>query len=210
MKYPQGSEKQLIFALTGREVASGALPATVGVIVNNIATTFAVYEAVLKNKPLIERVVTVTGKELSKPGNFWVRIGTPVRELIEAAGGLPENTGKVVVGGPMMGKAISNLDTPVTKAMSGIVLFSKEETSRQVTMPCIRCGKCVEGCPMHLEPYLMMALAEKGMWDQAEANHITDCMECGSCAFICPACRPVLDYVRSGKSKVVKIIKSRQ
>ncbi len=210
MKYPQGSEKQLIQALTNRKVAPGALPSSVGVMVNNVATTYAIYEAVVKNKPLIERVVTVTGKSVKFPSNFLVRIGTPVSELIEAAGGLPEDTGKVIVGGPMMGKAIANLTIPVTKGMSGIVLIPKAETSRQEDLPCIRCGKCVEGCPMNMEPYLMMALVIKGMWEQVEANHVTDCMECGSCAFTCPSSRPILDYIRTGKSKVNKIIKSRQ
>ena len=204
MKYPQGSEKQLIQALTGRQVSPGALPASVGVLVNNVATTFAVYEAVMKNKPLIERVVTVTGKSVKKPGNFLVRIGTPVRDLIEAAGGLPEGTGKVVIGGPMMGRAVANLDFSVTKGMSGIVLIPDSEASRQADLPCIRCAKCVEGCPMNLEPYLMMQLAEKGLWDLAEMNHITDCMECGSCSFTCPSARPILDNIRIGKSKVNK------
>ncbi len=210
MKYPQGSEKQLIQALTGRQVAPGALPASVGVIVNNVATTYAVYEAVVKNKPLIERVVTVSGKSLQSPGNFLVRIGTPISELIDAAGGLPDNTGKVIIGGPMMGRAISNLNIPVTKGMSGIVLIPKEEASRLVVIPCIRCAKCVEGCPMKLEPYLLMSLIEKGMWNQAESNHVTDCMECGSCAFTCPSARPILDYIRIGKTKVGKMIRARQ
>lgn len=204
MKYPQGSEKQLIQALTGRQVPPGALPASVGVLVNNVATTFAVYEAVTKNRPLIERVVTVTGKSVKKPGNFLVRIGTPVRDLIEAAGGLPEGTGKIVIGGPMMGRAVAHLDFSVTKGMSGIVLISEAEASRQADLPCIRCARCVEGCPMNLEPYLMMQLAEKGLWDLAEMNHITDCMECGSCSFTCPSARPILDNIRIGKSKVNK------
>lgn len=204
MKYPQGSEKQLIQALTGRQVPPGALPASVGVLVNNVATTFAVYEAVTKNKPLIERVVTVTGKSVKLPGNFLVRIGTPVSELIEAAGGLPENTGKVVIGGPMMGKAVANLQIPVTKGMSGIVMVPESEASRQDDIPCIRCAKCVEGCPMKLEPYLLMQLSEKGLWDLAEMNYVTDCMECGSCSFTCPSARPVLDNIRIGKSTVNK------
>jgi electron transport complex protein RnfC len=210
MKYPQGSEKQLIQALTNRKVPPGMLPSSVGVIVHNVATTYAVYEAVTQNKPLIERIVTVTGKSLKSPGNFSVRIGTPISELIDAAGGLPEDTGKVIIGGPMMGKAVSNLDIPVTKGMSGIVLIPKEQASRQVDLPCIRCAKCVDGCPMNLEPYLMMSLVIKGMWEQVESNHITDCMECGSCAFTCPSGRPILDYMRTGKSKVAKIIRSRQ
>ena len=210
MKYPQGSEKQLIQALTGREVASGALPASVGVVVNNVGTAYAVFEAIVKNKPLIERVVTVTGKELKNPGNFLVRIGTPVRTLIEAAGGFPENTGKVIIGGPMMGRAISVLDIPVTKGMSGIVVMPKEEAFRQTVLPCIRCAKCVDGCPMNLEPYLLMLLTENGKWEQAESNHVTDCIECGSCSFACPSARPILDYIRTGKSTVGKIIRSRQ
>lgn len=210
LKYPQGSEKQLIQALTGRMVGPGALPASVGVVVNNVATAFAVYEAVTKNKPLLERVVTVTGKAVAKPGNYLVRIGTPIKELIKAAGGLPENTGKVIVGGPMMGKAISNLKIPVTKGMSGIVLIPKEEASRQEVMPCIRCAKCVDGCPMKLEPYLLMSVSEKGMWERAEADHITDCIECGSCSYTCPSSRPLLDYIRTGKTKVGKLIRSRQ
>jgi electron transport complex protein RnfC len=210
IKYPQGSEKQLIQAMTGRLVAPGALPASVGVIVQNVGTAYAVYEAVAKNKPLIERVVTVTGKGLSNPGNFLVRIGTPISDLIKAAGGMPENTGKVIIGGPMMGKAIANLDIPVTKGMSGIVLLPVEDAARLESVPCIRCARCVEGCPMNLEPYLLMALSEKGFWERAEANHITDCMECGSCSFTCPSVRPVLDYIRSGKSQVGKIIQSRK
>ena len=210
IKYPQGSEKQLIHAMTGRMVAPGALPASAGVIVQNVGTAYAVYEAVAKNKPLIERVVTVTGKGLSKPGNFLVRIGTPISDLIKAAGGLPENTGKVIIGGPMMGKAIANLNIPVTKGMSGIVLLPVEEAVRLEEVTCIRCARCVEGCPMNLEPYLLMALSGKGFWERAEANHITDCMECGSCSFTCPSCRPVLDYIRSGKSQVGKIIQSRK
>jgi electron transport complex protein RnfC len=209
IKYPQGSEKQLIQAMTGRLIASGALPASVGVIVQNVATAYAVYEAIAMNKPLIERVVTVTGKGLSNPGNFLVRIGTPIIDLIKAAGGLPENTGKVIIGGPMMGKAIANLNIPVTKGMSGIVLLPVESSARLEDVPCIRCARCVEGCPMNLEPYLLMALAEKGLWERAEASHITDCMECGSCSYTCPSCRPVLDHIRSGKSQVGKIIRAR-
>jgi electron transport complex protein RnfC len=179
------------------------------VLVNNVATTFAVYEAVTKNKPLIERVVTVTGKSVKSPGNFLVRIGTPVSELIEAAGGLPEDTSKVVFGGPMMGKAVANIQIPVTKGVSGIVMVPEAEASRQVDLPCIRCAKCVEGCPMRLEPYLLMQLSEKGLWDLAEMNYVTDCMECGSCSFTCPSGRPILDNIRIGKSTVGKIRSAR-
>ena len=210
LKYPQGSEKQLIQALTGRMVAPGALPASVGVVVNNVGTAFAVYEAIAFNKPLIERVVTVTGKSVKNPGNFLVRIGTPLNQLIKAAGGLPEDTGKVIIGGPMMGKAISSLKIPVTKGMSGIVMIPREEASRQETMGCIRCAKCVDGCPMNLEPYLLMSMSEKGMWERAETSYITDCIECGSCSYTCPSNRPLLDFIRVGKARVGKLIRSRQ
>ena len=209
VKYPQGAEKQLIKALINREVPSGRLPIDVGVVVHNAGTAYAVYEAIQKNKPLFERVVTVTGKSLSMPGNFVVRIGTPLSKLIEAAGGLPEDTGKIVAGGPMMGKAIGSTEIPVVKGMSGIVLFPGRESSRIGIEPCIRCAKCVSVCALQLQPYLLATLAEKGMFERAEAEHITDCMECGSCSYICPAGRPVLDYVRLGKTTVNKIIRER-
>ena len=162
VKYPQGAEKQLIKALTKREVPSGKLPLDVNAVVHNVGTAFAVYEAIQKNKPLFERVVTITGKSVTNPGNYFVRTGTPVRYLIEAAGGLPENTGKVLSGGPMMGKAVSSIDVPVVKGTSGIVLIPEDQSERTEMMPCIRCAKCVLGCPMNLEPFLLMAVSEKG------------------------------------------------
>lgn len=209
VKYPQGGEKQLIKALTGREVPSGKLPIDVGVVVHNVGTSFAVYEAVQKNKPLVERVVTVTGKSLSKPGNFMVRLGTPVSTLIDAAGGIPGDTGKIVSGGPMMGKAVINTSIPVVKGMSGIVLFPEAESRRMSTGPCIRCAKCVSVCPMGLEPYLLMTLAEKGLFERAEERKVTDCMECGSCSFACPAGRPLLDFIRLGKSTAIRMARER-
>jgi len=209
VKYPQGAEKQLIDALTGREVPSGHLPIDVGAVVHNVGTAFAVYEAVQKNKPLFERVVTVTGKSLSKPGNYVVRIGTPLSKLIEVAGGLPEDTGKIINGGPMMGKAISSTDVPVVKGMSGVIVVPVKESVREETKPCIRCAKCVSVCPLNLEPYLLMALSEKSLFERAEKERITDCMECGSCSFTCPANRPLLDYIRLGKSAVIKMARER-
>jgi len=209
VKYPQGGEKQLIKSCTGREVPSGGLPLDVGVVVQNVGTAFAVYEAVQKNKPLIERVVTVTGKSVSKPGNFLVRIGTPVSSLIEAAGGMPEDTGKVVNGGPMMGKALAMTDVPVTKGTSGIILFPADEARRSEVLPCIRCGKCSTVCAMGLEPYLLAAASEKAMWEKAEKEKITDCMECGACAYTCPAKRPLLDYIRLGKTTVMRMARER-
>jgi len=205
VKYPQGAEKQLIRALIKREVPSGRLPLDVNAVVHNVGTAFAVYEAVQKNKPLFERVVTITGKSLPKPGNYIVRTGTPVIKLIEAAGGLPEDTGKVVSGGPMMGKALANTDVPVVKGTSGLVVFPQSESERHAPEPCIRCAKCVSACPLGLEPYLLMVLAQKGMFEKAEKERITDCMECGSCSFTCPASRPLLDYIRLGKSTVIRL-----
>lgn len=210
VKYPQGGEKQLIKAVTGREVPSGALPIAVGAVVNNVGTAFAVYEAVMKNKPLIERVVTVTGKEMKSPSNFMVRIGSPVSQLVEAAGGLPESTGKVISGGPMMGRAITTLDIAVTKGTSGILIMPAEESGRQSVEPCIRCAKCVSACPMGLEPYLLMSLTERKKWEQSEALNVMDCIECGSCSFTCPSSRPLLDYIRLGKGTVGKIIRARK
>lgn len=209
VKYPQGGEKQLIKALTGKEVPSGKLPVDVGAVVHNVGTAFAVYEAVQKNKPLFERVVTITGKTLKNPGNYLVRIGTPVSRLIEAAGGIPEDTGKIVNGGPMMGKTLSNTDVPVVKGTSGIILFPKEESEREVITSCIRCAKCSFACAMNLEPFLLAALSEKGLFEKAEKEHITDCMECGSCSYSCPAGRPILDYIRLGKSTVIRMARER-
>ncbi len=209
VKYPQGAEKQLIKALINREVPSGRLPLDVNCVVHNVGTAFAVYEAVQKNKPLFERVVTITGKSLSNPGNYLVRTGTPVRILIEAAGGMPEDTGKIVSGGPMMGKALSNPDVPVVKGTSGIILFPRSESERMDVNPCIRCAKCVSACALNLEPFLLMTLSEKGMLERAERERITDCMECGSCSYTCPAGRPLLDYIRLGKSTVIKMARER-
>lgn len=205
VQYPQGGEKQLIQAVLDREVPSGGLPADVGVIVHNVGTTFAIYEAVQKNKPLIERVVTVTGKDVKQPSNFWVRIGTPVIELITAAGGLPESTGKVVSGGPMMGKAIADLEVPVAKGTSGILMIAQAETKRAEEYNCVHCGKCVEACPMGLEPYRLLLLSKAGQSEKSKRENVLDCIECGSCSFVCPSNRPILDYIRFSKTKVKKL-----
>ena len=205
VQYPQGGEKQLIKAVIDREVPSGGLPIDVGAVVHNVGTAFAVYEAVQKNKPLIERVVTVTGKSLSKPSNFMVRIGVPVTELIEYAGGLPEDTGKIISGGPMMGKALNITDVPMTKGTSGILIMPKNESKRRKIQVCIRCAKCVSVCPMGLEPYLLMTLADKSLFEKVEEEKVMDCIECGSCSYACPSDRPLLDYIRLGKTEVGKI-----
>jgi Na+-translocating ferredoxin:NAD+ oxidoreductase subunit C len=210
VKYPQGGEKQLINAATGREVPSGALPISVGCVVSNVGSAFSVYEAVQKNKPLIERVITVTGKSLQNPSNLKARIGTPISELVAFAGGMPEDTGKIISGGPMMGKAVASLEVPVTKGTSGILLMPAPEATRGERLACIRCSRCVTVCPMGLEPYLLMTLAEKNIMDRAENEKIMDCIECGSCSYTCPADRPLLDYIRFGKARVGAIIRARK
>lgn len=210
VKYPQGGEKQLIKALLDREVPPGKLPIDVGTVVHNVGTTYAAYEAVQKNKPLIERIVTVTGKSVKKPGNFLARIGTPVSELIEAAGGLPDDTGKILSGGPMMGKALNELDIPVAKGTSGILIIPEKEAKRKESKVCIRCSKCVTVCPMALEPFLLQKLVMRGSFEEAEANRILDCIECGSCSYICPSNRQLLDYIRLGKTNVSNMIRERQ
>lgn len=210
VKYPQGGEKQLIKALTGREVPSGKLPLEVGCVVQNVGTAFAVYEAIQKNKPLIERVVTITGKGVSKPCNLMVRIGTPLNQLLEFAGWNPESVGKVINGGPMMGKALSSVEVPVVKGTSGILVLNSNQSFRGPVQPCIRCAKCVMVCPMGLEPYLLARVSDISMFDIAEENRITDCIECGSCQFTCPSARPLLDHVRLGKNKVAQIIRTRK
>ncbi len=210
VKYPQGGEKQLIKAVTGREVPSGELPVSVGCVVSNVGSAFAVYEAVQKNKPLFERVITVTGKSLKNPSNLLVRVGTPAAELVSYAGGLPEDTGKIISGGPMMGKAIASLEIPVTKGTSGILLVPGEKAARKPQLACIRCSRCTMACPMGLEPYLLMALSEKNMWDRVENEKVLDCIECGSCSYSCPASRPLLDHIRFGKAKVGQIVRARK
>jgi len=208
LKYPQGAEKQLIKALVNREVPSGKLPIEVGCVVQNVGTAFAVYEAVQFNKPLIDRVVTISGKNFNG-GNFLVRIGTPIKALIDKCGGLPENTEKIINGGPMMGKALVSTDVPVTKGTSGILVFTSEMSHRMPVYNCIRCGKCVSVCPMGLEPILLEKIVENNKWEMAEKEHILDCIECGSCQYTCPAGRPLLDMIRLGKNKVNQIIRSR-
>ncbi|MBP7211158.1 MAG: electron transport complex subunit RsxC [Paludibacteraceae bacterium] len=208
-KYPQGGEKQLIQACTNREVKSGALPASVGVVVQNVATVYAVYEAVQLNKPLIEVFVTISGPELLHPGNFKMRIGTLLSDALKMAGGMPENTKKIIGGGPMMGRAFLTTDIPATKRSSGLLLLPEKQAKRLEPSTCIRCGKCVYACPMGLEPFLLGILSELQIWDKLEESHVTDCIECGSCMFTCPSHRPILDYVRMGKSEVMSIIKSR-
>lgn len=209
LKYPQGGEKQLIDACIGRQVPSGALPIATGAVVDNVATIYAIYEAVQKNKPLISRVMTVTGKSVAKPGNYLVRFGTPLTQVVELAGGVPEDTGKIIGGGPMMGRAMNNIDMPAHKRTSGLLFLPESESRRGIEENCIRCGKCVSACPMGLEPYLLSRQSELKMWDEMEAHNVMDCIECGCCQFTCPSHRPLLDYVRNGKVTVGGIIRAR-
>lgn len=210
VKYPQGGEKQLIDAVIRRQVpAPPAIPIHVGAVVQNVGTAYAVYEAVVKNKPLFERVVTVTGKSVKNPSNFLTRMGTPMSQLIEAAGGMPEDTGKVIGGGPMMGKALVNTEVPICKGSSGVLLMNDKEAARAEAQPCIRCAKCVSACPMGLEPFLLATLSVYKEWERVEKEDVMSCIECGSCQFTCPSHRPMLDYIRLGKTTVGGIIRAR-
>jgi electron transport complex protein RnfC len=209
VQYPQGGEKQLIDALLRRQVPAGKLPLDVGCVVNNVGTCYAVYEAVQKNKPLIERIVTVTGKTVKKPSNFLVRIGTSVSMLIEKAEGDLESSGKVINGGPMMGKALVSVDVPVTKGTSGILLMKKSESKREKETNCIRCSKCTSVCPQGLEPHLLKILSNQQENEACEQERIMDCIECGSCVYTCPAHIPLLDYIRMGKANTGMMIRNR-
>ncbi len=211
LKYPQGAEKQLINALTGREVPSGKLPIEVGCVVDNVGTALAIYYAVQKNRPLIDNVLTFTGKSVRPENqkNLLVRVGTPLQEIIDYCGGLPEDTGKLISGGPMMGKAIMDTSAPTVKTTSSILVMNEKEAKRQEPTPCIRCGKCVDACPMGLEPVLLSTLCSQDKWEEAEKECVMDCIECGCCLFTCPANRPLLDLIRVGKFKVGALRRAR-
>ncbi len=202
-KYPQGAEKQLIKAITNREVPSGRLPIDVNCVVQNVGTAFAIYEAVQKNKPLFERIVTVSGDDVEKAGNFRVRIGTPSSYLIEKAGQKSE-IGKIIFGGPMMGIAGVNLNAPITKTSSGILILKDESAYKPEVSSCIRCATCVDACPQGLEPYLIHSLIRNGEYDEAKKIHVLDCIECGCCAYSCPARIPLLDYCKLAKYELNK------
>lgn len=209
-KYPQGGEKQLVDAVIRRQVpAPPAIPVNVGAVVQNVGTAFAVYQAVMKNKPLFERYTTVTGKKLAKPGNFLVRMGTPMIDLINECGGMPAGDNKLLAGGPMMGKALTSVEVPICKGTNSVTILSGDDARRKPVQPCIRCAKCVSVCPMGLEPYLLATAGALHDWEKVEAAGVTSCIECGSCQFTCPAHRPMLDNIRLGKSTVMGMIRSR-
>ena len=203
VKYPQGAEKQLIYALTGRQVLEGGLPMDVGCVVMNIGTAAAVHDAVVLGHPLIERVTTVTGTPVVDPANYLVRIGTPIRKLLELSGGVKENPAKVIMGGPMMGFAQSNIDVPIAKNSSGVLLMAPEEIEQFEGNPCIRCSRCVKACPMNLLVPTLSTMIEAGEFAMAEHNYVMDCVECGTCAYICPAKRPLVQHFRRAKAEIL-------
>lgn len=198
-KYPQGGEKQLIETITGREVPSGGLPIDIGVIVSNTGTLHAIHEAVVHDKPLLERVVTVSGGAVRRPANFKVRIGTSIGELFEEAGGFREVPKKIVAGGPMTGFAVYDLDTPITKGSSGILALTAREVNEAPQTPCINCGRCVRSCPAGLTPTLLYKLIEHEEYKEAVNLGVNDCIECGACSYICPAHIPLVQGIRIGK-----------
>ena len=210
-RYPQGGEKQLIDAVMHRQVKSGALPISVGAVVQNVATSLAVYEAVQKNRPLITNTLTVTGDCLpvEKQHNYLFRIGVPLSFIAEYAGGIPEGAAKLVSGGPMMGRAIANIDACTVKGSSSILYLSEALTKRKPESNCIRCGKCADACPMGLEPFLLNRLYKAGDLGQLEDNAAQDCIECGCCLYSCPANIPLLDNIRQAKGQVMGVIRAR-
>ncbi len=202
-KYPQGGERQLIRAVLNRTVPTGGIPPAIGVVVTNVATAAAIADAVVNGRPLTHRVVTVTGAGLAKPGNYYVAIGTPVQTLLDHCGGLAENAAKVVLGGPMMGVAVADLSTPLTKASGAITVLTREQVARgrstQRQTPCIRCGRCLRACPEHLSPTRIAHAVKSNMMDLAQHYYLTACMECGCCSYVCPAHIDLAGYVKTGK-----------
>jgi electron transport complex protein RnfC len=201
-KYPQGAEKQLIYSITKRKVPNGGLPADVGCIVQNVETMVAIERAVLRGKPIMRRIVTVTGGAIKEPKNFNVRIGTSFKELVEAAGGFKEEPIKIIAGGPMMGIAVNSLDIPVTKGTSAILCLTSAEAEISPEENCIRCGRCVEACPMNLVPLTLNSLAIRGEYEMFEKYHGISCIECGSCSFVCPAKRHLVQSFRTAKKTI--------
>jgi electron transport complex, RnfABCDGE type, C subunit len=203
-KYPQGSEKHIIKAITGREVPSGKIPAEIGVVVDNVGTAFAIAEAIKYGKPLIERVVTVTGEGIMTPKNLRVKIGTPFREIIEYCGGFKGTPGKVISGGPMMGIAQYSIDVPVIKGTSGILVLPEDRIALKNPKPCIKCARCVDACPMNLLPLFISAYSLKNDFDKCEEYHALDCIECGSCSYVCPSKRPLVESIRLAKREILR------
>ena len=202
-KYPQGGERSMIYAVTGRKINSKMLPADVGCIVHNVDTIYAKYNAVYNGKPLIERIVTITGDAVSTPKNFQVRIGTSFRELIDAAGGFTTEPEKIISGGPMMGFSFFNIDVPVVKGSSSLLAFIKDDVSHEEPSACIRCGRCAAACPEHLLPMKLAALAGQNEPEEFKKLGGMECVECGCCSYVCPAKRQVTQSVRSMKKLII-------
>lgn len=202
-KYPQGDEKRIINAVTGRVVPSGALPMEVGCVVNNVSTAKAIAEAILEGRPLYERVVTVTGKGIKEPKNLIAKIGTTFQELIEQCGGFEGTPGKILMGGPMMGLAQFSTEVPIIKGSGGILIIPMEDSKAEPILPCIKCGKCLDVCPVFLEPLYISAYALKSDFEGAERYHAIDCVECGACSYICPAKRPLTESIRLAKREIL-------
>ena len=200
VKYPQGAEKMLIKAVTGVEVPSGKLPVTVGVVVQNVGSVAAIAEVFETGLPLIERIVTVSGHGLRRPANLIVPVGTKLRDLLAFCDGVTADAAEVIIGGPMMGQAQANLDAPVIKGTTGVVVLAKNETREQRSWPCIHCGRCLEACPVFLNPSMLGDLARVGRYDEMSANHLADCMLCGSCAYVCPSNIPLAQLFQASKT----------
>ncbi len=202
-KYPQGSEKQLIYACTQREIPVGGLPLDVGAIVNNVGTAAAVADAIEKGIPLIERIVTLNGDGIEKPANYMVRIGTLIKELIAQSGGYTGEIEMIIGGGPMMGKALSSDEVPIVKGSSGVLVTTKQATNHAKEYNCVRCAKCIDACPAFLEPTTIAKLAKRGLWEDTERNDVLNCIECGSCVYVCPARIPLVQYIRRAKQAIM-------
>jgi len=204
VKYPQGAEKMLIKAVVNREVPAGGLPMDVGVVVQNIGTAVAIYDAVRYGRPLLQRVVSVTGRGINEPKNLMVRIGTPLSQLVEECGGFKYDSGKVIAGGPMMGMAQSTLDAPVIKGTSGLLVLTPEESEVSTHGPCIRCGRCIDACPMGLQPAMLSLLVEHGFYEDTKEYDLMNCFECGTCAYICPSKRPIVQWIKLAKMNLAQ------
>ena len=202
VQYPQGAEKQLIYALTKRKVPTGCLPADAGAVVQNVATAVAIAEAVTEGKPLFERVTTVTGEAVKTPGNWKLRIGTPLVKALELADGITEEPGKIILGGPMMGFARKSLAGAIQKNSGGLLLLPPSKIVQYCSSPCIRCGKCLQVCPMTLNPSYIGTVIENEKFDLAKNSNVMDCIECGTCAYICPAHRPLVQHIRRAKAEI--------
>lgn len=203
-RYPQGGEKQMIKAITGRVIPSGGLPADVGCVVDNVATAYAIYEAIYLGIKLTRRIVTIDGDGIERPGNYVIANGTPLSFILEQTGWNSENTGKIIAGGPMMGRAVSTLDATTVKGLSGLITISEADTLRDKQGPCIRCARCVAACPMNLQPYLLMLQSENGLWEEMKEASAMSCIECGCCSYTCPSKRAILDYIKLGKQAIRK------